>query len=158
MQLADRKSRDMKQDEYRSKDQFFYMYLDEQLTSFGEQGLGAFMRSVLPWTPTDSEEAMDGEPDEALRDRVGLPFDALAPKLAYMRLDASQKASRFRARMFGFLIVGIERGQESVAEFVKAIDFTMDFLEGNMSDNDVDAFDNAVDAYTKAAQAIKRTP
>lgn len=166
-QLVDRKSRDMKPDEYRSKvkalqdfgvewpvalqGQFFDKYLDEQLTSFGGQGLGAFMRSVLPWTPTN-EEAMDGEPDEAFRDGVGLPFDALAPKLAYMRLDASEKASRFRARMF----IGIERGQESVDEFIKAIDFTMDFLEGNMSDNDVDAFDNAVDAYTKAAQAIKQ--
>lgn len=91
---------------------------------------------------------MDGEPEEAPRDGVGLSSGALAPKLAYTSLDATREPRRvaFACSAFSSSAWSAGRNQESVAELVKAIEFTMAFLEGSISDNDVGAIDNAVGA------------
>lgn len=169
--LVAKKARDLSPIEWRSKvkslqdygvdwpewlqDQFFYWYLDEQLSNFSEQNLRAFMVAVLPWVPAVSE-ATEVDKAEAARDGGDKSLNVLSPKLANMRLGASEKASRFRARLFGFLILGTERGQEYADSFHQGIDFSLDYLENHMSDNEVDASDNATDAFTKAAQAIKQ--
>ena len=81
-------------------------------------------------------------------------FDALQPRLSRLSDSVSGRAQKFLARMFAWLISGIEGGEEEATEFNNAIERSWAFFEKFGSENEEDEFDNAMDNYITASRAV----
>ena len=163
--LVDKKAKDMKKEVYmkhlqalrdfgvvfptRHKEQLFYKYCDDRSARFDDESVVELMTCVLPWQLECDKE--DDDHDDGPHDNE---FDVLAPRLSALDDSAEEKAAKCKARLFAWLIAGIEAGEEHAEAFCTAIRSSWEFLEANMAEEEVEAFDVAVDIYMKASRAI----
>lgn len=160
--LVDKKAKDMKKDVYMKnlkalqdfgivfpasqKELLFHKFCDERNAKFDAESVLEFMTCVVPWQ-LDRDKQDDLHPDDD-------DFDVLFPRLRSLGVDADEKATKCKARLFAWLIAGIEAGEEHAEAFCDAIRSAWQFLEENMAEEEVEAFDSVVDLFMTASWAI----